>query len=130
VLSAPTRARVASVHDGDTICVDVPLGTKALLGVDLWAHDIPVRLTGCNARELKDPGGVEARNNLREVLPVGRQVTVVLGPDKYGQRREGTVTLPDGRDLVALLVATNWAATWDGHGARPVPPWPRPEAVT
>ena len=122
-------ALVATVHDGDTLDVHIDLGTKALLGRALWAHDVPIRLAGCNARELAQPGGPEARDHLAGLLPVGSPAQLSLVTvDKFGGRLDAVVTLPDGSDLVQLLIASNWAAAWDGTGARPVPPWPRPNA--
>lgn len=113
-------ATVLDVHDGDTITLDVDLGFHC-------HYRTPVRLLGCNARELSDVGGKEARDNLRALLPVGAPVMVsTVKIDKFGGRYDAAITLHDGRDLVALLVATNWCAAWDGTGTRPVPPWPRP----
>lgn len=128
LLSAPTAGIVSHVHDGDTLAVSLDLDTKPLLGYALWAHDVPIRLAGCNARELAMPGGPEARDHLAALLPAGTAVTVtVLRADKYNPRRDAQITLADGSDLVAKLAADNWVAPWDGHGMRPVPPWPRPE---
>ena len=125
-LSAPTAAIIQAVHDGDTITALVNTQTKAMLGYNLWA-ELPLRLAGCNARELTQPGGIEARDHLAGLLPVGTTVTVVVvRADKYDPRRLATVSLPDGTDLAATLIAGNWAATWTGAGIKPVPPWPRP----
>jgi endonuclease YncB( thermonuclease family) len=119
-------AYVRSVHDGDSLTVDVDLG----MGV--WKHSVALRLYGCNARELSDPGGPEARDAVAALLPVGTRVVVHsykpdrdLPEDKYGGRYDASITLPDGDDLVTLLVAQQWVAPWDGKGAKPVPPWPR-----
>jgi micrococcal nuclease len=112
-------ATVLRVVDGDTISLDVDLGFSAHMHVT-------VRLLGCNAIELSQPGGPEARDHLRTVLPVGSLVTIsTVKVDKYGGRFLATVTLPDGSDLVSSLIAAQWAAAWDGIGPRPVPPWPR-----
>lgn len=125
-LSASAQAIVREVHDGDTLTALVQLPTRALLGVDLWAA-LPLRLAGCNARELGQPGGPEAHRYLAALLPVGTKVTVaVVGTDKYGTRRDAHITLPDGTDLVATLAASGWVALWNGRGTKPVPPWPIP----
>jgi endonuclease YncB( thermonuclease family) len=123
---------VRQVHDGDTLTVLVDLESKRLLGVPLWA-EIVVRLVGCNARELSEPGGVEARDALAGLLPAGAPVTVtVLEPDKYG-RRLGYVTTDwggaDERDVTEWLIAGGWAARWSGRGPKPVPAWPRDGGV-
>lgn len=112
-------ATVMQVHDGDTLTVDLDLG----FSVRTVQH---LRLLGCNAIELGQPGGHEAKANL-EQLVLGRTVVVrTVKPDKFGGRYDAAVTLPDGRDLVPLLIADDWAVAWDGTGPKPVPPWPRP----
>lgn len=119
-------AVLRNVHDGDSVTVDLDLG------LDTWKHGVSLRLYGCNARELKDPGGVEARDNLAALLPVGLRVIVRsyksgrdLTDDKYGGRYDGQIILPDGDDLVTLLIAGQWVAPWNGKGPKPLPPWPR-----
>jgi len=122
-------ATVSAVHDGDGFTADVDLG----FGV--WLRGQTFRLFGCNARELTEPGGPEARDALVGLLldaganvGTGHRGVILTSvkPDKYGGRWLARVTLPDGSDLVAGLVADGWAAPWDGKGAKPVPPWPRP----
>jgi endonuclease YncB( thermonuclease family) len=121
------RATVRNVHDGDTIYGDLDQG----LGV--WNHGaspngMGLRIAGINARELADPGGVEARDYLADLVPVGTLMWVdSLAWDKYAGRIDVNVTLPDGRDLATVLVEGQWAAVWDGKGSRGdhLPPWPR-----
>jgi len=113
-------ATVQRVVDGDTIALDVNLGFRT------WRR-ASFRLVGINARELHALGGPEARDNLAAVLPPGTVVTLTsVKPDKFGERYDALIALPDGSDLGALLVATSWAAAWDGRGSAAVPPWPRP----
>lgn len=108
------------VIDGDTIALDVDLGFRT------WRRG-SFRLVGINARELHSPGGPEARDNLTALLPVGTAVTLTsVKPDKFSERYDAMVALPDGSDLGALLVSTSWAAPWDGRGSAVVPMWPRP----
>jgi micrococcal nuclease len=119
-------AMVTGVHDGDTITVSVDLGWH----VSVFAQEI--RLLGCNALELAQPGGPEAGAHLAALLlgPAPVWVTIrTVKPDKYGGRYDAAVTLPDGTDLVTQLIADGWAAPWDGKGTKPVPPWPRPGAT-
>ena len=113
-------ATVVRVEDGDGLVLDVDVG--------FFAHIIqPFRLLGCNARELAQPGGPEARDHLAELLTNGSRVTVTsVKPDKFGGRWDGAITLADGTDLVAELIAQQWAAAWNGVGPKPSPPWPRP----
>lgn len=135
-------AVVTAVHDGDTFDATVILGPAYQgLDVDYGFHiykehpnggparivlHTAVRLLGCNARELNQPGGQEARAALLSVMPVGALIRLhTTSPDKYGGRYDAEVTLPDGRDLVSLLISEQWAAPWSGSGTKPVPPWPR-----
>lgn len=113
------RATVVSVHDGDTLTLDVDLG--------FFVHVVvPFRLAGINARELAQPGGPEARDHLAMLLPAGAVVTVAsIKPDKFGGRWDAAITCDIFGDLAAELVASQWAAAWDGTGPKPVPPWPR-----
>lgn len=113
-------AVVTAVHDGDTITADVDLG------MHVWVRAQSFRLLGCNARELGSPGGPEARINLAALLLAGPPVTLTsVKPDKYGGRFGAVITLADGSDLAAKLIAEGWAAPWNGHGEKPLPPWPR-----
>ena len=116
-------ATVISFHDGDT-------GTLAIdLGFDV-TFTTNIRLAGCNAIELSQPGGKEARDNINALLPAGSHVVIASTKvDKYGGRYDASIayTTADGaeHDLVADLIAQQWAAPWDGAGKAPVPPWPR-----
>lgn len=76
------EARVANVHDGDTITVTLP---------GHGAH-LRIRLYGIDAPELAQAGGREAAGALRGMLPIGRRVDVRHeGEDRY-QRIIGVVT--------------------------------------
>lgn len=110
-------ATIDRVIDGDTLVASVDLGFQ------VWLRNQTFRVLGINARELTQPGGPEARDNLTAII--GPAVTLTsIKPDKYGGRMLAVITLADGTDL-SLLVATGWAATWDGTGPKPSPPWPR-----
>lgn len=122
--SEQTRpAEVVRVVDGDSVVCDVDLGfyTRARASV---------RLVGLNARELEADGGPEARDHLAAVLPQGTHVWLTtIKPDKFTGRWDARITVGStGECINDSLVASGWAAAWDGHGERPVPPWPRPEA--
>lgn len=115
----PYPATIIGVHDGDTIKLIVDLGFS------VW-YTTNCRLFGCNAAELSTEAGKAARDNLATLLPGGTVVTVLShGLDKFAGRFDGSITLPDGRNLTSILVAEGWAATWDGTGKAPLPPWPR-----
>ncbi len=108
------------VIDGDTIVLDLDLGFRT------WLVGQSFRLAGCNAIEREAPGGPEAAAHLAELLPAGTLVTVTsVKNDKFGGRYDALVELADGTDLVQLLIRDGWAASWDGHGTKPSPPWPR-----
>jgi micrococcal nuclease len=119
-------AVVARPVDGDTLIVDVALGFW--LTIRLYCRLLARTSSGwigMNARELNAPGGREAAAFLALLAPAGTPLLVTsIQADKYAGRFDGLVTLPDGRDLGALLVDTGFAAAWDGRGTRPVPPWP------
>lgn len=133
-------ATVLAVHDGDTITVSIRLAKTRAKDADLGFHvhaekgwlvlHSPIRLLGCNAIELKDPGGAEAQQNLATLLPIGTLVGLsTVAADKYGTRWDATVTLPDGTDLVTRLIRDGWAAAWNGLGPKPTPAWPRQETA-
>jgi len=131
----PYKATVVGIHDGDTLTVDVVLAKvgKAKTDVDLGfsVHRAPagvtlerqsVRVYGCNAPELATPAGKAALAHILTLLHVGDTVTLVShGWDKYGGRIDGAVTLLDGRDLAATMIADGHAVFWDGTGVKPVP---------
>lgn len=118
------NARVVEWHDGDT-------GTFAVDRGEGDSSTWHIRILGCNAIELADPGGPEAHEALTARLPAGSPVVLAeVAPDKYGGRRDARIFYdgPAGtvRDLAADLITDGWAARWSGVGKRPVPPWPRP----
>jgi hypothetical protein len=123
------NATVVDVHDGDTINVIVDRGFRRYVGNA--EHPKPIRLLGGAARELDEPGGPEAGDNLAKLLlrrhagrprdREGRQVRAALARARPLRRRRRLV-----RDLVADLIAEHWLAPWDGRGPQPKPPWPRP----
>lgn len=121
--------QVVSWHDGDSCRVYVDRGMR---DYSMWA----IRLLGCNARELSAPGGKEARDEVIRRVPPGTTVTLATAkPDKFGGRIDARLYYTDPasgqvRDLVADLIADNWAAAYDGNGSpMPVPPWPRPTSA-
>ena len=118
-------ATINTVHDGDTLygTIDQGLG---IVNKGLTRNGMGLRLYGCNARELTEPGGTEARDNLASLIPPGSTVAITCRAwDKYAGRVDVSITLADGSDLVTRLIADQWAAAWDGTGTKPVPPWPR-----
>jgi len=89
-------AHVRSVYDGDTIRADIDCG------FGIWTANQSLRLLGIDAPELGKPGGKEARDYLRTLLPVGQEVvvrTVKDGTEKYGR----------------LLATINRIDDWEWH---------------
>lgn len=113
-------ATITGVHDGDSATALADLGWGVL-------RVVTIRLNGINAIELNQPGGKEARDHLLTLMPINTKVMLtVLGWDKYGDRSDSLIALPDGRDVCTQMVVDGYAAVWDGKGPRPVPPWPVP----
>jgi endonuclease YncB( thermonuclease family) len=112
------RATVVGVHDGDTVTMDVDLG----FGIS--RRGLPFRLLGLNARELRDPGGSEARANLLTLIPIGTMLRLTSVKDDKYARYLAVLWLGD-TDICQRLIDTDWAAAWNGKGAKPLPPWPR-----
>lgn len=111
-------ATVTSVYDGDTCVV------FADCGFAVWRF-VDVRLDGINAIELHSPGGAEGRDHLLSLIPVGSAITLTaLKWDKYGDRVDSKITLSDGRDVGAVMIADGYAAPYNGRGPKPTPPWP------
>jgi len=116
----PHYATVRRIVDGDTIHVDIDMDLKVVL------LDYPLRLAGCNAAPISTPSGVGAAAYLSTVIPPGTLVVLLTIKDyKYGGEYIARVLLQDGTDVVAQLIAQQWAAPWDGRGPQPLPPWPR-----
>lgn len=113
------KAIPVNVHDGDTLTLHVDMGFTT------WHHG-SFRLNRCNARELNEPGGIEARDNLIELLLTPGMTILIRSykMDKYG-RYLAEIVMPDGTNLVDFLIEQQWAAPWDGTGTKPLPPWPR-----
>lgn len=70
-------ANVLSIHDGDTLTV-APVGDEST--------PISIRLYGIDAPELSQPGGKEASEFLRKLLPSRTSVEVItMTSDRYGR---------------------------------------------
>jgi endonuclease YncB( thermonuclease family) len=123
-----SRVEVLSVHDGDTArfrLASEPVDVGFGMLVSGTTEAFSCRLIGYAARELADPGGVEAREALAAFLGNGPGLIVEsVRWDKYGGRFDGVVTTPRG-PVAALMVAAGWGVPWDGRGPQPKPPWPR-----
>src|SRR3982751_3460261 len=76
------NATVTNVHDGDTFTAVADLSW--LFGVAYVNVGIDVRILGINARELYEPGGVNARENLLLLILQKPVVLTSMKPDKFG----------------------------------------------
>jgi endonuclease YncB( thermonuclease family) len=120
---------VIKVQDGDSFKVNIDLG------LETWHHNLNVRLNGCNAFELKQPGGKEARQHLVDLLASSANTVLLQSVqyDKFGSRIDADVflidhagkPLPNG-NVTQLMIAAGFAAAWNGQGEKPVPVWPIP----
>ncbi len=80
------------------------IGTASVAGVHLYT-EINVRLFGFGAPELDEPRGVEAKEFLSSIIPIGARVRLESRRlDKYG-RCEAIVTTSDGRDIGETMFA-------------------------
>lgn len=116
---------ISEVEDGDTVYVWCDQG------FDNWRYT-KVRIKGTATRELRKPGGKEARDFLASLLP---SPSFPLKPtcflyaykwDKFAPRVDGDILLYNGRMISELMIESGYAAPWDGKGTQPVPTWPIP----
>jgi endonuclease YncB( thermonuclease family) len=117
-------ARVVDVHDGDTAHLDIELAP----GIVATAYDLTgkevlsTRIYGINAPELKmpdrktdNPAGIAARDYAMTLLLPGMLLGLTRhGWDKYGGRVDASITLPDGRDFAAIMLASGHAVVMKG----------------
>ena len=96
----PYPGVVLSWHDGDTCRLDLDLGFSVHLAGQ------SCRIFGINAPELATPEGKAALAFALSICPVGTKASVLShGWDKYGGRFDGSLTLPDGSDFGARMIA-------------------------
>lgn len=103
----PYPARVAAIHDGDTMTLDIDLGFDHLISGQDWAGKtrLSCRIFGINAPELSTVAGKAALAYAETIVKPGDLVTVLShGWDKYGGRFDGTVTLANGQDFAASML--------------------------
>jgi len=111
----PFPAKCIALHDGDTVTLAIDLGfDHQIAGVDFAGKTrLSCRIFGINAPELSTPEGKAALAFAETLLPVGTLCTVLSqGWDKYGGRFDGTITLPDGSDFGAAMVAAGHAVPY------------------
>jgi micrococcal nuclease len=80
------KAELVRVVDGDTIIVNIDLG------MDVWLHQVRIRLLHINAPEMKTPEGPIAKAYLESLIK-GQSLSVTTkSKDKYGRRLAEVVT--------------------------------------
>jgi micrococcal nuclease len=116
------QARVLSVHDGDTMRLDVDLGFNV--------HNInmDMRVSGFDAPELgrSDKLGEIARDAVLAWLASHIGPYLILTrkdqAEKYGRYLLARVLAVDGHDLIADQIAAGFLKPYSGTGAKPT--WP------
>lgn len=117
------KAKVISIHDGDTMTVAIFMKKTRMKDQDLGYHvhvedgwitlHTAVRLYGINAPEMSVPAGTVARDYLRSQVPLGSLITLktALNPaDKYG--RWLGIIYKDKTNLNDLMVSSGNAVVY------------------
>ena len=111
----PYPARCVSLHDGDTVTLDIDLGFDHIISGQDFAGKtrLACRIYGINAPELSTDAGKVALIFAQTLLPVGTLCQVLsYGWDKYGGRFDGAITLPDGSSFGAQMIAAGQAVAY------------------
>lgn len=109
------RARIVSVYDADTVRADIDCGFGVVL------KNQSLRVHGIDAPELPGEAGTAARDAARALLPATLVVQIQTFKDakeKYG-RYLAKITLPDGTDLAAAMIAGGHAVPYFGGAKTP-----------
>ena len=113
----PYPARILDWHDGDTCHLDIDVGfAHRVVGYNLdGSAGLSCRIYGINAPELGTDAGNAALAHAKLIAPAGSMVQVTSHSwDKYGGRFDGSITLPDGSDFAAHMLADGFAVVMGG----------------
>jgi endonuclease YncB( thermonuclease family) len=109
---------VLSIHDGDTLTVNLPCDMAAVCA------KMPVRINGIDTPELKDPRtdmkllAQKAKSRLIDLTSSAHKVEMqVIGRDKYF--RLDAELYSDGVSVAKTLVAEGLARPYKGAGQKP-----------
>jgi micrococcal nuclease len=105
--AATLTARVADVHDGDTISIRVRTNT------------VTVRLIYIDAPELAQPWGRQSRRSLQELVRLEEVQVRTRGKDKYSRTLGEVVRVRDGLDVNLEQVRRGMAWSYTRGAARP-----------
>jgi endonuclease YncB( thermonuclease family) len=103
------KGTVNEIHDGDTFKALIDLGFRI-------SFTTPVRIRGIQSPELPSAPGIAAADFLRTLIAPGDVVTINSRRLDLHGRAEADVTLDDGRDLAAVMLAAGHAVKADQSG--------------
>lgn len=111
------NAVITSVHDGDTVGLDLDLGYSVHINVSC-------RLNGINAPELATPAGKVSAAWLQKKLPIGTALTTQTTKgnesDKYGRYLADLYLPGESVTVNQQLIDAGMAVAWNGTGPKPV----------
>lgn len=105
VLKVGGAPAVVNVHDADTFQLVLVLDAEGGTGIWPW-----LRLLGCDAAELREPGGVAAQQWAVDKLCSASEIEVELHGWSF-DRRLARVWV-DGKDIAPEMIAAGHAVEW------------------
>lgn len=118
MLTALLLVTVLSVHDGDTLTIDLPCD------IDAVCKHIPIRINGIDAPELHDKRpemrqlAAQATEKVREMTGKEHKVELrIVGRDKYF--RLDADVYSDGISVADTLKSQGLARDYSGEGHKP-----------
>jgi micrococcal nuclease len=124
------EAKLVSVHDGDTLRMDVDLGFSVHFLTANPAKDLPqsLRVYGYDAPELgrADGLGEKARDAVIAWFAAHpapyRLHTVKDHSDKYGRYLADAIIASDDHELLNDQILAGWLKPYTGSGPKPISP--------
>lgn len=112
---------VLAVKDGDTLAVRIENCRPAFLcetALRLEGGDTPEKRKPAPACEIER--GLAATEFAQTLVQPGQRLSGrILGPDKFGNRWLARVQLPDGRDLMQVMIDAGHAREYHGERKQP-----------
>lgn len=104
-------AEITRVYDGDSFFIKATIWPQHTIETE-------IRVRGVDTPEIKGKCESEKAAAIKArdfVQSLGTHVTLSdIAPDKYGQRYDATVTLPDGRNLADVIIETGLGRPYNG----------------